>query len=121
MAQVPHARLSELLDSPMAASFIRSVNVGQNESDTKEFTRISISLFHCFKDRYSSPTIRGRSTYCHARRNLGFTSKGDAPVPSYAQKMVASRKNLANAIQSYNDNDNHHEKMGNRPSALNGT
>ena len=27
----------------MAASFIRSVNVGQNESDTKEFTRISIS------------------------------------------------------------------------------
>ncbi|MBR1557166.1 MAG: hypothetical protein IJ647_05345 [Prevotella sp.] len=23
----------------------------------------------------------------HARRNLGFTAKGDAPVPSYAQKM----------------------------------
>ena len=23
----------------------------------------------------------------HARRNLGFTAKGDVPVPSYAQKM----------------------------------
>ena len=27
----------------MAASFIRSVNVGQDDPDTKEFTRISIS------------------------------------------------------------------------------
>jgi len=34
-----------------------------------------------------------------------------------AQKMVASRRDLANAIQSYNDNDNHHEKMGNRQTA----
>ena len=30
------------------------------------------------------------------------------------QKMVASRKDLADAIQSYSDNDNHPEKMGNR-------
>ena len=39
---------AELLDSPMAASFIRSVNVGQNESDTKEFHKnlnFFISLF----------------------------------------------------------------------------
>ena len=28
--------------------------------------------------------------------------------------MVASRKDLADAIQSYSDNDNHPEKMGNR-------
>ena len=32
---------AEFLDSPMAASFIRSVNVGQDNPDTKEFTRIS--------------------------------------------------------------------------------
>ena len=32
---------AELLDSPMAASFIRSVNVGQDDPDTKESTRIS--------------------------------------------------------------------------------
>ena len=34
---------AEFLDSPMAASFIRSVNVGQNDPDTKESTRISVS------------------------------------------------------------------------------
>ena len=28
--------------------------------------------------------------------------------------MVASRKDLADTIQSYSDNDNHPEKMGNR-------
>ena len=28
--------------------------------------------------------------------------------------MVASRNDLADAIQSYSDNDNHPEKMGNR-------
>lgn len=47
MAQVPSCQ-AELLDSPMAASFIRSVNVGQNESDTKEFHKnlnFFISLF----------------------------------------------------------------------------
>ena len=32
---------AEFLDSPMAASFIRSVNVGQDDPDTKESTRIS--------------------------------------------------------------------------------
>ena len=47
MAQLPSCQ-AELLDSPMAASFIRSVNVGQNESDTKEFHKnlnFFISLF----------------------------------------------------------------------------
>lgn len=33
----------ELLDSPINASLIRSFNIGQSDSDTKEFTRISIS------------------------------------------------------------------------------
>ena len=44
---------AELLDSPMAASLIRSVNVGQNSSDTKESPRISISISHCFKELFS--------------------------------------------------------------------
>ena len=48
---------------------------------------------------------------------------GGTPEPSFSQgfshcrarrKMVASRKDLADAIQSYSDNDNHPEKMGNR-------
>ena len=33
--------------------------------------------------------------------------------------MVASRKDLADAIQSYSDNDNHPEKMGNRQQQTN--
>lgn len=35
------------------------------------------------------------------------------------RKMVASRKDLADAIQSYSDNDNHPEKMGNRQQRTN--
>ena len=35
------------------------------------------------------------------------------------RKMVASRKDLADAIQSYSDNDNHPEKMGNRQQQTN--
>ena len=48
MAQVPSCQ-AELLDSPMAASLIRSVNVGQNESDTKEFPSSTISISSSFQ------------------------------------------------------------------------
>lgn len=37
------AAQAELLDSPINASFIRSFNIGQNDPDAKESTRISIS------------------------------------------------------------------------------
>lgn len=58
---------AEFLDSPMAASVVRSVNVGQDDPDTKEFTRISFQKTdvtlqggRCPADQPSNVTAVGR-------------------------------------------------------------
>ena len=57
----------------------------------------------------ASPQLQGTTLpmLTDARRNLGFTTAENASLPPYAQKMGASRKDLADAIQSYSDNDSH--------------
>ena len=61
---------AEFLDSPMAASFIRSVNVGQDDPDTKEFTRISF--------RYEGRSLQSNSVGSSA----GGEGRYAQPYPS---------------------------------------
>ena len=61
---------AEFLDSPMAASFIRSVNVGQYDPDTKEFTRISF--------RYEGRSLQSNSVGSSA----GGEGRYAQPYPS---------------------------------------
>ena len=76
----------------MAASFIRSVNVGQNESDTKEFHKNLNFFISLFQRSLFKP--------CH-QEDQPTVVPGRLKMEVYA----ASRRDLANAIQSYNDND----------------
>ena len=70
MAQVPTCQ-AELLDSPMAASFIRSVNVGQDDPDTKErLSRISF--------RYEGRSLQSNSVGSSA----GGEGRYAQPYPS---------------------------------------
>ena len=75
---------------PYTSAFGLSSKVSCRRQMQHPDTPISALSKRCLAPRYRE--INSFQSHCHARRNLGFTPKGDAPVPSYAQKRGTAKQ-----------------------------